>query len=155
MNIISKRFVEHKNYALKTVEDVLTPEAVKKATKFTVNTLFSGYLENNNGVFSSFKPFPKELQTAPITNFNSIEIAGEKGIIISGNSLSVNTYHGGYTSLKGVFLKSITDYNFVSDYGIYPFNTQIKDVKSIQMKRKNQLLVISNNDSLQTYSYKK
>ena len=39
MNRISTQFVTHKNYALKTVEEVLTQDAVNKATKFTVNTL--------------------------------------------------------------------------------------------------------------------
>ncbi|MFT6959676.1 MAG: hypothetical protein ACJA17_000770 [Polaribacter sp.] len=155
MNIISKRFVEHKNYALKTVEEVLTQEAIKKALKFTVNTLASGYLENNNGAFTTFKEFPKELQSAPIANFDFVDLPEEKGVIISGNSLSVNSYHGGYTSLKGVLLKSISEYHFVSDFGIKPFNTQVKGVKSIEMKNKKILLVISNNDSIQTYSYKK
>ncbi|TMM29833.1 hypothetical protein FDT66_08140 [Polaribacter aestuariivivens] len=155
MNIISKQFVEHKNYALKTVNQIFSADVLNDAKKFTVNTLASGYLENNNGTFDNFKEFPKELQTAPITNFNSITINGENGIIVSGNSLRVNTYHGGYTSLKGVFLKSISDFNFVSDFGIFPFNSQVKSVNSISMKNENLLLVISNNDSLKTYSYKK
>ncbi|WP_435414180.1 VCBS repeat-containing protein [Polaribacter aestuariivivens] len=155
MNIISKQFVEHKNYALKTVNQIFSADVLNDAKKFTVNTLASGYLENNNGTFDNFKEFPKELQTAPITNFNSITINGENGIIVSGNSLRVNTYHGGYTSLKGVFLKSISDFNFISDFGILPFNSQVKSVNSISMKNENLLLVISNNDSLKTYSYKK
>jgi len=155
INIISKRFVEHKNYALKTVEEVLTSEALQKATKFVVNTLASGYLENNNGDFKTFKKFPKELQYAPISNFNLIEFNSKNAIIISGNSFNVNTYHGGYSSLKGILLNSVSDYNFVSDYGISPFNTQVKAVKTIEMKNKKVLLIVSNNDSLQMYSYKK
>ncbi len=153
MNIISTRFVKHKNYALKTVSEVLTPEAVNEATKFTVNTLASGYLENNNGVFTTFKKFPQELQTAPITSFDGLRFKNKDALIISGNSLMVNTYHGGYTSLKGFLLKSITEYGFVSDFGISPFNGQVKSVKVVQMKNKKMLLVISNNDSLRTYSF--
>jgi hypothetical protein len=155
MNSISTRFVEHKNYALKTVAEVLSQDAIYKATKFTVNTLASGYLENINGAFTIFKQFPKELQVAPITTFNKLHFKNEDVVIISGNSLSVNTYHGGYTSLKGVLLNSISEYQFVSDFGITPFSQQVKSIKVVEMKNKKSLLVVSNNDSLRTYSYKK
>ena len=155
MNIVSKQFVEHKDYALKTVEEILSVEGIKKALKFTVNTLASGYLENNDGDFKTFKQFPKELQYAPIGSFDFIDVNKEKRVIISGNSLSVNTYHGGYTSLKGVLLKSITEYDFVSNFGILPFNTKIKGIRSVEMKNEKLLLVVSNNDSIQTYFYKK
>jgi hypothetical protein len=154
INSIHKRFVEHKNYALKTIEQVLTAEAISTATTFTVNTLASGYLQNNNGTFQTFKEFPKELQSAPITNFKLTDIPKEKGVFISGNSLSTNTYHGGYTSLKGILLNSIYKYSFVSDFGITPFNKQIKAVQIIQMKDEKIIFVIPNNDSIRTYSYK-
>ncbi|MGB2153605.1 MAG: FG-GAP-like repeat-containing protein, partial [Flavobacteriaceae bacterium] len=155
MNRISTQFVTHKNYALKTVEEVLTQDAVNKATKFTVNTLASGYLENNKGTFTLFKQFPKELQVAPITNFNELQFKGKDALILSGNSLRVNTYHGGYTSLKGILLNSISEYQFVSDLGMTPFSKQIKSVKVVEMKNEKRLLVVSNNDSLQSYSFKK
>ncbi|MFH4966765.1 hypothetical protein V8G61_01060 [Gaetbulibacter sp. M240] len=46
----------------------------------------------------------------------------------------MNTYHGGYTALKGLLLKSLSDYDWVSNFGLGPFNKQIKAVKSIKMK---------------------
>ena len=155
MNVIRKRFVEHKDFALKTVAEVLTSEALQTAKKYTVNTLASGYLENNNGEFSIFKPFPKEFQLAPIHSFDSMTINGEKALIISGNSLSMNTYHGGYTSLKGLLLKSLSDYDWVSSFGLGPFNKQIKAVKSIKMKNgASALLVIPNDGPMQSYLFK-
>lgn len=155
MNIISKRFVEHKNYALKPVKEVITAESYEKTTKSYAYNLASGYLENNNGNFSIFKTFPLAFQTAPITSFNPIEINNNKALIVAGNSLSVNTYHGGYTSLKGLLLQDISNYSFVSNYGIAPFNEQIKKVKKIAMKKENLLLLIPNNDTIKTYTYKK
>lgn len=154
INDIRKRFVEHKNYALKTVDQVLTAEAIKKAKKYEVATLASGYLENSNGSFKTFKELPDKFQFAPIKSFNQIIFNNQDAIIVSGNSLSMNSYHGGYTSLKGILLKSLTDYNWVSNYGIEPFNSQIKGIKSIKMKDGYVLLVASNNDNLKTYYYK-
>lgn len=154
MNIISKRFVEHKNYALKTVEEILTKEALLEAKKSTVQTLSSGYLENNNGTFTNFKELPDAFQYGPITSFETLEINNKPAIISSGNSLSVNTYHGGYTSQKGLLLHTLSEFDFVSKYGISPFNTQIKAVKILPMKNNNLLLVISNNDVIKTYSFK-
>ena len=154
MNIISKKFVEHKDFALKTIQEIFTKEVIEKATKFEVTTLSSGYLENNNGEFTKFKELPQEFQTAPINNFKKVTLDNNEYLLVSGNTLKVNTYHGGYTAFKGMLLESNKKYSSVSTKGIKPFNSQVKKTEILKMKNKNILFVISNNDSLKTYSFK-
>lgn len=153
MNIISKRFVNYKDFALQPIEKVLTPESLVDAKKREIHTLTSGYLENNQGNFSKFVPFKKELQLAPINNFTKFVYQGEKTIIVNGNSTKTTTYHGYYVSLDGYLIfdnhKSIP----LSKLGITPLNQQVKTVKNIQMKNKNTLFFVLNNDALQTYTY--
>jgi hypothetical protein len=91
---------------------------------------------------------------APITSFSEIEINNQKQLLISGNSLKVNTYHGGYKSLKGFLMTSKSDIKPVSELGLKPFNNQVKGTAVIKMKDKNVLLIIANNDSIKTYTYK-
>jgi hypothetical protein len=155
MNFISKKFPTHQQFSLKTMEDIFTPQLLSSAQTYEINTLASGYLKNENGKFYEFIEFPQEFQTAPIKSFQVINIEGEEQLLVSGNSYEVNTYHGGYSSLKGLLVKSIDDFKKVSDTGITPLDQQIKESISIGMKNKNLLLIIPNNDSIATYTYKK
>jgi hypothetical protein len=52
-------------------------------------------------------------------------------------------------------LNSISEYQFVSDFGITPFSEQMKSIKVVEMKNEKRLLVLSNNDSLRSYSFEK
>ncbi|RAJ18072.1 VCBS repeat-containing protein [Olleya aquimaris] len=152
MNIISKRFVDYKDFSLRPIEEVLTPQALKKATINEVQTLTSGYLENNNGTFNTFIAFKDQLQLAPINSFDEVTINNEKGLVVSGNSNKVGTYHGAYLALKGVFLKTNEDFEQLSNYGIEPFNGQVKQTGLIKMKNKDIFVVITNNEELKTYT---
>ena len=98
---------------------------------------------------------PQEFQIAPINNFAEVSIGGESQILVSGNTNKVNTYHGAYTSLKGIVMKDLNHFNLVSNYGVKPFDEQIKKVISLNMKDERMLIVVANNDTLNTYVYKK
>ena len=154
MNFISKKFVNHADFAMKTVEEIFTKEALDKAKLYEIQTLSSGYLKNDNGTFTEFIPFSKELQLAPITTFTPINLEGEEQLFVAGNSLKVNTYHGGYKALKGYFLNNKNKVTPASTYGISHISSQVKDARVVKMRDRNLLLIVANNDSLQTYSFK-
>ncbi|WP_304143233.1 VCBS repeat-containing protein [Mesoflavibacter zeaxanthinifaciens] len=154
MNVISKRFVQHSDFSLKTVEEVLTPKSVKNAQLFYVDNLKSGILQNNNGSFDQFVPFPVQLQLSPITSFENISIDTKEQILIGGNNLNVTTYHGQYNSLQGYTFYSLDNITPVSNLGIKPFKKQVKSFEKIKTKNSNYLLTISNNDKVDCYAVK-
>ena len=154
MNIINKRFVDHASFAKQHIEKVLTQKSVDEAVKHRLDVLSSGYIENNNGTFTTFKRFDNALQTAPINSFTNIKINNEDCLLVSGNSEKPTTYHGSFNSLKGLILKSNTTIEQASNYGIEPFNTQIKKTVVVKMKNKNVLFVFANNNTLKTYTFK-
>lgn len=155
MNVINMRFKQHKDYANNTVAQIVSEMYLKNAKTYNVHTLASGYIENNNGNFNNFVPFDNDLQLAPINSFSEIVFQNKKQLVVSGNSKKVNTYHGAYTSLKGALIKTNNEIITLSKLGIKPFNNQIKSTEIIEMKDKNLLLVIPNNDSIISYSYNK
>ncbi len=155
MPVISKLFVKHSDFALKTVEEVMTKGSLGIAEKYEVHTLASGYLRNDNGEFKELVVFPQEFQMAPINNFSRVNVNDEACLLISGNTNKVNTYHGAYTSLKGIIMKDISNFDSASKYGVKPFDEQIKEVVTVEMKDKKVLMVFSNNAGLQTYTYDK
>jgi len=153
MNIISKIYSNHKSYAGKTIEEAITKGSINLATKYEVHTLASGYLRNDSGNFTDFITLEDDFQLGPITAFAEVTLNNEKQLIIGGNSYKVNTYHGAYNSLKGLLVKDYSNYQPVSNFGIEPFNSQVKQIETIKMKNKNLVLVLSNNDKLKAYSY--
>lgn len=153
MNVMSKRFLDHKSMAGKTIEEVMTGGSLKEAQSYEINELASGYLENNDGNFDEFIAFEQDFQLAPITNFSEFEMNDKKHLIIGGNSLRGNTYHGAYTSLKGLIVKDNKSYNLVSDFGIDPFNSQIKKVFTLHMEASRLLIVVANNSKVKSYTY--
>ena len=154
MNVMRKKFVNHANFSLTPFNKIFNDSIIAKAKRSQIHTLSSGYLENNNGKFSDFVPFDASLQMGPITSFTKVTIHNKNQLLISGNSLKVNTYHGGYTALKGYFMSDVKNVEPVSKYGIQPFHNQIKETAVVKMKNKSLLLVLSNNDRLKTYSFK-
>ncbi|BAO76730.1 VCBS repeat-containing protein [Winogradskyella sp. PG-2] len=154
MNVINKIYKNHKSYAGKTIEEVMTKGSISLATKYEAHTLASGYLRNDNGSFTEFVEFENDFQLAPITSFSEIVLNNEKQLLVGGNSYRVNTYHGSYSSLKGLLVKDESNYQSVSNYGMEAFNKQIKQIETIKMKNKNLVLILSNNDVLKVYSYK-
>ena len=153
MNVMNKRFVTHKEFSLQPIEKVVTDESISNATKQEIRMLQSGYLENNNGDFSKFVPFSKELQLGPIKSFNQLTIDNESKLLVSGNSEEPTTYHGYYLSLQGYVLDSNSNITAVPKLGISPFTNQIKGTYTIGMKGKNVLLVVPNNQPVKTYSF--
>ncbi|MBU2928537.1 VCBS repeat-containing protein [Winogradskyella psychrotolerans] len=153
MNAINKLFIDHKSYAGKPLDQIIDTKSINASLQLKVDLLASGYLRNDDGQFNVFVNFPDAFQLAPITSFNSFNINKVDQLLVGGNSFRVNTYHGAYSAFKGLIASGETNFNSVINYGIAPFNEQIKQTQCIKMKDKNLLLILSNNDTLQTYSY--
>ena len=154
MNVINKIYIDHKSFAGKTIEEVITKGSINLAEKFEAHTLASGYLRNDNGNYNEFIEFPDTFQLAPITTFSDIKLNNENQLLIGGNTYKVNTYHGSYVALKGLLVKDESHYSAVSNFGMDAFNQQIKQIETIKMKDKTLVIILANNDELKLYSYK-
>ncbi|WP_026839064.1 VCBS repeat-containing protein [Gillisia sp. JM1] len=153
LTIIKKRFVRHKDYALKTMEDIFTPYTLNEAQLNEVHSFASGYLENNNGEFSKFVEFPYQLQLAPINSFQKINVNNNDQIIVGGNSYRSNNYQGTYTALKGYMFSSLDSIVPISNFGIDSFKEEIKTIEKISFRNHNLLLIISNDGLIKTYRF--
>lgn len=153
LNIISKRYLRHKDYALKTMEDIFTPYTLNKAKLNEVHTFTSGYLENNNGKFSKFIEFPYQLQLAPINSFQEVKINNKEYILVGGNSFRGNNYQGTHTALKGFMFTSLDSLIPVSNFGLDSFNEEIEAIEVIGLKDHQLMLILNNNAPLKIYRY--
>lgn len=153
MSFISKKFPSNKAFAGKSIEEIFSPAELQEAEIYEVSQLASGYMKFENGEPGEFKRLPDDFQLGPINQIKAIEIGGEKNLIFAGNTERMKTYHGHYTSFKGIILKTIEDYAPVSNFGLDAFHTEIRAVESLEMAGGQLLLVAPNADSLKTYSF--
>lgn len=153
MNLLNRTYRDYVSFSGLSIESIFGKEIIDQATKFNVSQMATGVLFNNNGRFDKFIPLDNEFQLAPVKSILPLKIKGENYLLFGGNSYNFNTYHGSYNSLKGVLLKNINDFDLVSRYGVDPIHSQVKAFKVIKMKDQNILLIISNNDELNVYSF--
>lgn len=153
MNLVNKVYTDHKSYAGKPFDKIILPNFLNESTIYEAITFATSYLKNDNGEYKEVIQLPDAFQMAPVNTFSKINIGDKPQLIVAGNSYKVNTYHGSYTSLKGLLVNDITKFKSISTEGISPFDGQIKQLETIKMKDKNILIVVTNNDDIRTYTF--
>lgn len=157
INIMSKRFVKYASYANTPIETVLTKESINKAQKYYVDNLSSGYLLNEGGQFLTYKKFPQNLQLSTIMSFHITSFDDEMNpeVLVSGNFNDLNTYHGIFSSLENYIIsnKKEEKYYNASQIGLNTFKKQIREVRTLKLKNKELLFMVSNQDSLKVFSH--
>lgn len=149
---VKKYFPSYELYSGKTINQILPKEALEAANISIVNNLSSGYLENNNGKFDKFIEFNSDFQLAPINAFKPLNINNNTSLLVAGNSKRQNSYHGSYTSLKGILLTSLNNYSFISDVGMQPFHEAVKKIETVKMENHTLVLVFFNNADIKVYN---
>ena len=156
MTSLRKKFSTYKDFAGKTIDQVLDKEILDKAQILTVNELQSGYLENNEGEFS-FRAFQNELQVAPIMTFLAYDFDGDakKEVLAAGNYFGVKPYHGRFGSFSGAIIKNKNEVLLGHTIGLDLTNKSARHLTVVQFNERPYILVTFNNDKAQLYLLKK
>ena len=141
-------------FASATMQEILTPDEMERATVLICNENRSGYFENNGKGFFIFHPFELKAQFAPV---NTILIAdidkdGKKDILLAGNEYEYNVAVGRMDASYGLMMKG-DGKNFTAVAPVksgWISDGDVRDLKFIQNKKwGSMLLVAKNNDALQ------
>lgn len=152
MVFLRKRFPNYKDFAGKSIEEVLGPELIDKATVFNVSTLSSGFLRNTDNTFI-FEEFPSELQTAPIKAFVKYDFNsdGNDSVLAGGNYFGVIPFHGRFDSFSGALIHSENDIELGNRLGLKMEHKSVRHLKVIHLNDKPYLLIVYNNEAAQIY----
>ena len=125
MILMRGRFQKYHQYALATLDSLLTPAMKKQAYSLAANNLQSCYLNNlGNGKFQ-IKPLPIQAQFAPLYGMQAEDVDGDGylDVIINGNDYGTEVASGRYDALNGLILKGDGKGNFkpltIQQAGIY------------------------------------
>ncbi|MBL4662514.1 MAG: VCBS repeat-containing protein [Flavobacteriaceae bacterium] len=149
---LRKKFGNYKDFAGKTIEEILGKELLNKATIFEVNTLTSGFLRNTENTFI-FEPFVMELQTAPIKAFVKYDFDGDgnESVLAGGNYFGVIPFHGRFDSFSGAMIDSETKITLGNQLGLEMEHKSVRHLKIIQLNNQPYLLIVYNNETAQVY----
>jgi hypothetical protein len=117
--IMKKKFSSYELYADATINEVLSPEQLKMATKAKVTNLQTVWLENTNGKFK-MHPLPIEAQYAPVHAMISgdFNADGVTDLILTGNQSYNRIYLTRHDANYGEFLSGDGkgNFNYVPQY---------------------------------------
>jgi hypothetical protein len=152
LNFLKKKFPAYKDFAGKTVSDVIGNDLLAKAKKLEVHQLASGYLENRSGKFK-FKPLPAELQVAPIKAFLKYDFNadGEEEVLIGGNYFGVTPYHGIFDALGGALIKKGGKVLNANEIGLNFTQKAVKNFSIVILGENPHLMVTFNNSKVELF----
>ncbi len=148
---LKKKFVKHKDFAGKTIQQILGKELLNESKQLTVQFFSSISLENKGNFDFKITKLPKEAQFTPIYAIQSLDINGDhfQDLILGGNNLSTAPYFGTYDAGKGLVLLGTGNFNFtpmpISKSGIH-ISGQIRDIKKLNLQQKMHLIIGLNDD---------
>lgn len=154
VSLTKKKFPVYKDFAGKTLTEVIDKKILDKGTAFEVHELSSGYLKNENGKFT-FQPFNTSLQVSPINAFlvHDYDGDGKKEALVGGNYFGVIPYHGRFDGFEGALIKDENKVLLGSEIGLNFTQKAIRDFSLITFKNEKFLLVTINDNDAELYEF--
>ena len=155
---LKKKYLKYNSYKNQTVNDIFPFSKIKSSQTNYVYNLKTSLFINNNGNFNSVElPIQSQFSTVHAIEIEDINKDGIKDIILGGNLYDVKPEVGRYDANYGQLFLGGKDlkFNLISSLksGLL-FKGQVRGFSKINsIDDKNLLLVLNNNDTLQTYSY--
>lgn len=149
---LRKKFNSYSSFAGQSIEEIFGPEALSLAVLHEVNTLASGYLKNNNGIFE-FTPFPNPLQVSPIFDFLPFDFNGDGKleVLAGGNYFGVKPYHGRFDSFPGALIKNQNEIILGNRLGLDFTQKSIRHLDLLTVNKEHFLLAVFNNKAIEVY----
>jgi enediyne biosynthesis protein E4 len=103
---LKKKFLEYKQYASATIDDIFTPDQLKGASVLKAEIMETIYLENQGPKGFLRRALPLEAQYSPVYGIvmEDLNMDGRKDILLAGNNTWTRIKFGRYTANHGVLL---------------------------------------------------
>ena len=152
-----KEFKNYELYANASLENILTPEELEKATTLKIHTYSSSIFENKEGIFIQHE-LPVEAQFSPIFDaevWTDDSQQGTKKILLVGNDNAFEVFTGPKNASEGVVITIDNQFNMnVLDQTETGFRVPFsgKHIEQLKMSDRDLILISQNNEKLITYT---
>ena len=147
---LNKKFLSYETFANATVEDLLSPEKIKKSSIKYVYQLQTCYFENDGENNFKLKTLPTVTQSSSVHDIQILDFNndGYEDILLVGNTYEISTQLGRLDANHGILLLNDKQGNFNWE------NTQdlnikgaARSIEKISIANKNYLIVGINNEA--------
>ena len=151
MNFLKKKYTSYRDFAGKTLEEILGRDKLDEAKLFEVTELRSGYLRNDNGNYV-FKSFENSMQIAPLTRALNYDFEGdgEQELLLAGNYTGLIPYHSKLDAFAGAIIKAGKIIEG-KDIGLNLTQHVVRGLNILKFDSKEYIIVTMNNDKPQIY----
>lgn len=103
---LKKKFLEYKDYANATINDMFTADQLKDAGILKAETMQTVYLENQGSKGFALHTLPVEAQYAPVYGIATADVNkdGKKDMLLTGGNTWTRIKYGRYSANHGVLL---------------------------------------------------
>uniref|UniRef100_UPI004049ECCF FG-GAP repeat domain-containing protein n=1 Tax=Flavobacterium sp. TaxID=239 RepID=UPI004049ECCF len=147
---LNKKFLSYETFANATIEDLLSPEKIKKSSTKSVYQLETSYFVNDGNNNFKLKTLPIITQSSSVHDIQILDFNndGYEDILLVGNTYEISTQLGRLDANHGILLLNDKQGNFNWE------NTQdlnikgaARSIEKISIANKNYLIVGINNEA--------
>lgn len=149
--LLKKKFLEYKDYAVATIDDIFSSEQLQSAGLLTAATMQSVYLENQGTKGFVMHQLPAEAQYSPVHAIASADVNkdGKKDLMMMGNNTWTRIKFGRYSANHGMVFTGDGKGNFA--YMRQPasglnIKGNVRDIAAVKTKN-NSGFIVGVNDS--------
>ncbi|MFN2565645.1 MAG: VCBS repeat-containing protein [Gemmatimonadaceae bacterium] len=148
---LKARFLNYKDYALKTVADIFPPTDLSDAVMKQAHTFATSLVRNNGDGSFTLVPLPLEAQVAPVYGILADDFDGDRklDLLLAGNFDGVKPEIGRLSAGYGLFLRGDGSGKFTptraTESGVL-VPGQARDIQRIETRRGELYVVTRNND---------
>ena len=152
MVALRKKYPAYRDFAGKTLEEIMGPEPLGSASLLQVTELRSGYLKNEGGQLR-FHPFPAALQVAPILDFTGYDFDGDgrEEMLAGGNYFGIKPYQGRLDSFPGALVKTENEILLGNEIGLDFMNKSLRHLTVVSFGNQPYLLAVFNDSAAEAY----
>lgn len=150
---LNKKFLRYSDFAVATIDDILTKEQIQKANKSYIYHMQTSLLINNNGKFQ-LKPLPVEAQFSIVNSilYNDYDGDGKEDILLAGNFFPFRVQQGRCDASLGLLLKGDGKGGFkaldTKTTGLF-VGGDVRDMLEVKNGKDDMVVISKNNDWIQ------
>lgn len=152
MPILKKEFLRYRDFAGKSVQELLSYLNAKEAKYLEAHMFESIVLVNQDGLDFRIQNLPAEAQFAPLEAIEVVDVNqdGHLDLVLGGNKTGASPYYGAYQGSWGQILVGDSFGNFRADpQNRLKIRGDVRGIKKISVKDLTWLIYAKNSDSLE------